>query len=184
MKLSLILSLCFLSLMSYAAASASTPLEGVWLRQCSKGGMQVQIFEGNSSRTTELFFEDSNCYDPLMAFLNDGQIKIQNQQIDFQFEKVSVVLYSDKIIEDFNRRSVCGKNDWGKNDVTPVTGQICAFFQESKLVQVPKAGEMRFGIWKKELNKLYFGMLTQAENGTTPEKRPTSLDPRAYFKQR
>jgi hypothetical protein len=184
-----ILSVIFSSLMSYSHAFppqtfTKSPLEGVWLRPCLQGALQVQIFEKDLNHTDEIFFEDNGCTVPLLSFLNNGKFKIDNEKIDYQFQKVSLALYSEKLVQDFNSRKVCGKNDWKENSPTEITGLRCALFQETKLIQVPRSGEMRFGIWKQEVMKLFFGQLTQEQNGKTPESRPGSWDPRPYFKQR
>ena len=155
----------------------------MWLRACSQGGMQIQIFEDNSSSANEIFFQDAKCRTPLLAFLNDGEFKVQDLNIDFEFRKVSMVLYSNELVADFNRRSVCGKNDWKNNSPKEITGFRCALFQEDKLVQVPQKGDMRFGIWQVKETKLFFGILTPEKNCSSPEKRPVDMDPRPYIKQ-
>ena len=141
----------------------------------------MQIFEDNSSSANEIFFQDATCRTPLLAFLNDGEFKVQDLNIDFEFQKVSMVLYSDKVVADFNQRAVCGKTDWKNNSPAEITGLRCALFQENKLVQVPQKGDMRFGIWQVKETKLFFGILTQEKNGSTPE--PIDMDPRPYIKQ-
>lgn len=178
-----ILSLLLSGLLSYSQTSATTPLEGIWVRPCYQGGMQIQMIEDNSDTANEIFYEDAQCRTPLLAFVNDGTFEIHDKQINFEFQKVSLVLHSDKVVADFNQRSVCGKTDWKKNSPAEITGLQCALFQEHKLVQVPRAGEMRFGIWQVKETKLFFGLLTRELNGSTPEKRPVDLDQRPYFKQ-
>lgn len=176
-----VFSLLFSGLTSYA----QTPLEGIWLRPClNKGAAHIQIFTGLKNRADDLFYEDLNCTVPAMTFINIGHFKIQDQQIDYEFESVSIVLYTDRLVKSYNDRAVCGKSDWEKNSITVITGLRCALFQENYFVQVPKAGDKRFGIWKIEEDSLFFGALSQQENGSTPEKRPTAFDLRPYFKQR
>ena len=168
----------------HSAALTSTPIEGLWLRSCHSGSIQVQDFSGNKSASNEIFFQEADCHSPMLAFLNDGAFKVEGQNIDFQFDTVSMVLYTDSLVSDYNSRAVCGKTDWRKNAVKEITGLKCALFQPSKLIQTPLKGEMRFGIWKRDLSKLYFGQLSREQNGTTPEQRPTNWDPLPYFKQR
>ncbi len=171
-------------LKSHSMPSQPFPIEGLWLRPCSDGGAQVQKFEGSTSTTTEIFYKDLECSIPLMSFVNTGYIKIQSQQIDFSFENVLIILYSDQLVENFNRRSVCGKSNWQRATTTIITGLRCALFQQTKLVSIPRSGDMRFGIWKLEDQKLYFGKLSNEENGLSIDKRPTIWDLRPYFKQR
>jgi hypothetical protein len=163
--------------------AANPQLEGIWLRPCRSGSIQVQEFSDNQSYVTELFFVDANCKTPMMAFMDDGTFNTDQQNIDFQFQKVSVSLYTDELVADYNLRAVCGIKTWQKNSPQEITGLQCAIFQASKLVQIPRVGDMRYGIWKVDLDKLYFGQLSKINNGQTPETRPTIWDPNSYVKQ-
>jgi hypothetical protein len=163
-------------------AKAST-LDGFWFRACQNGVVQTQEFSGAQNFADELFFEDANCTRPLMTFTNSGFSRYQGQNIDFQFESVSLLVASDRMVMDYNNRKVCGKNDWQKNSRVVITGLQCALFQNNRLVQIPRKGDMRYGIWKVESTRLFFGRLSQQEDGTVPSKRPTQWDTRAYIKQ-
>ncbi len=163
-------------------AQASQTLEGVWLRPCHTQSLQVQEFSGELSSLTELFFEDASCSSPFLAFFNDGTVQTNQNEMNFKFQKVFIKLYADNLVQDFNQRAVCGIKDWKKSSLQEITGLSCALFQNRKSIQVPRAGDMRYGIWKIENSLLYFGQLTPEKNGLTPEKRPNTWDPRSYKK--
>lgn len=165
-------------------AQQPATLNGVWLRPCEAGNIQVQTFQGPINSTQDIFFTDRNCQSPMMAFLNGGDVKIRSGEIDYYFKQVSVVLYSQTMVSDYNQRAVCGITYWRLNSPRDVTGLQCAFFQPHKKVQVPRAGDARFGIWKIENGQLNFGLLDRESPGTSPDKRPVLWDLRTYFKQR
>jgi hypothetical protein len=162
--------------------AALLTLNGVWVRPCSQGNIQVQFFEAQNNYNDDIFFKDQNCKTPLMSFSNDGRYQVRPGQMDFQFESVSITLYTNELASDFRARQVCGFSDWSVNKPRAITGLKCAFFS-NKAVQVPRKGDGRFGIWKIENQRLYFGKLTPSHPATSPETRPIEWDPRAYFKQ-
>lgn len=171
----------FISLFSNWAKA--TTLDGFWFRPCQNGGFQTQEFSGPRNFADDLFFEDGNCTRPMMTFTNSGTSRYQGQNIDFQFESVSLTLFSDRIIADFNSRRVCGKADWQKNLRVTITGLRCALFQNNQVIQIPRKGDTRYGIWKIEGSRLFFGRLSEQEDGSSPSKRPTQWDSRAYLAQ-
>lgn len=157
-------------------------LNGVWVRPCNQGQMQIQFFEAEKNYSDDLFFQDQACQKPLMSFSYDGLYQLRTGEMDYQFSRVSITVYSNELLQNFKTRKVCGFTNWSLNSPREITGLRCAFFSEKEM-QVPNNGEGRFGIWKVENRKLYFGKLTPSHPATSPETRPIEWDPRPYFKQ-
>lgn len=162
--------------------TALLTLNGLWVRPCQQNNIQVQFFEAQSNYSDDIFFQDQNCKTPLMSFSNEGLYQSRPNQVDFQFQTVAITLYLKSMVDDYNSRRVCGFNDWAINKPRTVTGLKCSLFS-SREVQIPKKGDMRYGIWKIENEKLFFGKLTPSHPATSPETRPVEWDSRAYFKQ-
>lgn len=164
-------------------SSAQAQLNGVWVRPCANGNIQVQNFEGPKNYTDDILFQDIKCSKPLLSFGYDGTSIFRSNEMDYTFSKVSLTLYEKSLVEDYNQRSVCGFSNWSTNSPKVITGLQCALFQQGRQTQVPKLGDRRYGIWKLESGKLYFGKLTPTHPANTPETRPIEWDSRAYFKQ-
>ncbi|MFN8846786.1 MAG: hypothetical protein ACK5W9_08045 [Bdellovibrionales bacterium] len=162
--------------------AALISLNGVWVRPCQQNNIQIQFFETQKNYTDEIFFEDQNCQKPLMSFSNEGVYTLKPNHIDYQFESVAITIYSKPMLDDFNKRRVCGFTNWQMNSPKMVTGLKCGLFT-SREIQIPKKGEPRFGIWQLREGKLYFGKLTPSHPALTPETRPIEWDERPYFKQ-
>lgn len=173
----------FLILMAGALSYAQSPLEGNWVRPCQSGLTQIQSFKGSKSTAIDHYYKDTSCRLPMMSFVNYGAYSLGSETIDFIFENVAVVLYSENMVADYNRRAICGITTWKVGYAKLVTGRRCAFFQPTKQVLVPKRGDGRYGIWNKETDRLYFGVLDLEYPGTSPDKRPINWDLRPYFKQ-
>lgn len=162
---------------------AHAQLNGAWVRPCSNGNIQVQNFNRLQNYTDDLLFQDIKCSKPLLSFRYFGTTILRANEMDYEFLKVSLTLYQQSLAESYNQRSVCGFRNWATNDPKVITGLRCTLFQEEHQTQVPKRGDRRFGIWKLESGKLYFGKLTPTHPANSPETRPIEWDSRAYFKQ-
>ncbi|MFN8790141.1 MAG: hypothetical protein ACK5Y2_01645 [Bdellovibrionales bacterium] len=161
----------------------SPSLEGLWERPCDRGTRQFQSFSGPHSHSQDILYRDPSCSIPVLRFENLGRYETRPGEIDFTFSRVLVTVESSEMLHDFRVRRVCGASDWTLGLKKDVTGLRCAFFQRDRLIQVPRAGEGRYGIWKIEGAQLYFGRLDRATPGTSPALRPREWDLRPYFKQ-
>jgi len=163
---------------------AFTPsIEGPWVRPCDRGTQQLQSFRGPYSHSQDILYQDVACSRILLRFENLGRYETRPGEIDFIFDRVLVTVESSEMLHDFQVRRVCGASDWTLGRKKDVTGLRCAFFQRDRLIQVPRAGEGRYGIWKIEGDRLFFGRLDRTTPGTSPALRPQEWDLRPYFKQ-
>lgn len=156
-------------------------LQGVWQQACANRAVRTEDFEGSKVTLTESFYGDDNCQTNLMDFMNDGTFELPAPgQMDFTFTFVRVKLGHEVMVADFNRRAVCGFQDWKLNEEKDISGLLCEMFVVGSPQKTPTAGDMRFGIYRIDHDHLYFGQLTRDENASTPLRRPTNYDPRFY----
>lgn len=160
------------------AALASTP-EGTWLTSCQDGLSKTQIIsQNNHSHTIEKFHQDRFCRQPSFVFITSGGLNFPAEinQIDFTYTQIQLVVHRKEVVQDFNKRSVCGLTNWKVSEPQTITGLKCALFNIHKPTSIPQSGDTKFGIYKIENDKLYFGKLSKENDGSTPEKRPQEYD--------
>ena len=161
---------------------AQSPLDGLWKQDCRSNTIRTESFAGPSVTLEENYFTDAACTKPIMQFKNTGTYIVINEQMDFRFVSVSTTLQMDAMVDDFNRRQVCGFTDWKINEEKELAGLICRFFNEATNTQVPKTDDMRYGIYKIKADYLFLGQLTPTKNALTPEARPTEWNLQFYIK--
>jgi hypothetical protein len=168
---------------SFMAVGLPQEIEGRWVQPCQNKVIREEVLRDNTATLIENYYQDTACAVPLLTFTNEGGLQAQNGKMDFSFTRVTIALHSQVFVEDFNDRAVCGYQNWIAGLERDITGMTCALFSPSNPAPSPKAGDMRYGIYKVEDNKLYFGQLTLQHNALTPEKRPITFDPRFYLRQ-
>lgn len=173
----LILALFLMNSLAYA----NEALQGEWTQTCQLGYSKTQIFQDDSSATTEFFYQDKNCKHESFRFQTNGSVKFSAENttwIHFTYESVQLTLFSLDAIEDFNNRQVCGFSDWQQGVTKQITGLTCALFTVNQNSKIPHSGDSKFGIYKIEDDKLFYGKMTKEKDGSSIEKRPTefSLD--------
>ena len=168
---------------SLLAVSLPQELEGRWVQPCQNKAVREEVLANNSATLTENYYSDANCSDRLLTFRNEGGLVAQDGKMDFSFTRVTIALHSSALVEDFNDRAVCGYQNWIAGLERDITGMSCALFNPNKPGRSPQVGDMRYGIYKVEDDKLYFGQLTLQHNALTRENRPVAFDPRFYLRQ-
>lgn len=168
---------------SFMAVTLPQEIEGRWVQPCQNKAVREEVLQNNTATLTESYYLDTTCAQPLLTFRNEGGLQAQDGKMDFSFTRVTIALHSQAFVEDFNDRAVCGYQNWIAGLERDITGLTCALFNPNKPAQSPKVGDMRYGIYKVEENKLYFGQLTLQHDALSPEKRPITFDPRFYTKQ-
>ena len=176
------LNILFLSQFLWAQPSLPS-LEGHWIQPCQTQATREEAFHGQDVTLSENYFYKPDCSQPLMTIGNLGTFTIDGQNMDFTYQKVTITLKDDLMIQDFNSRTVCGFYDWKLNEERDVTGLRCAIITGGKALQMATPGNKRFGIYKIEGDLLYFGRLEPDHDALSPEKRPITFDPRYYIKQ-
>jgi len=188
MKRILIVALFFSSFSAYATAPS---LEGHWQQYCNASSKKEEFFTGNKVSMHENYFADQNCEKLEAVIENSGSFEIDDEflvpdqsirNIDFTYEVVRITLHSDRFVLFYSEREMCGIKDWKKGETRDITGLRCEFFQVGRPVQVPMQGDMRYGIYKIEGTRLYFGRLMPGYDGSSPMRRPYLLDPRYFVK--
>lgn len=164
-----------------APAADQQNLQGEWYQPCRNQVLRMEDFKGNEVTLTENFFGDTTCKTPLLVFLNEGTYTLpQAGWMNFRFTAVLIRLTDARLVADFNQRKMCGITDWQLNKERTISGQLCEIFYAGQ--RAPAAGDMRYGIYRLDNDRLTFGKLSRANNATTPEKRPTDWETQPYLK--
>lgn len=174
-----------LSMFFAVSARASLPEEllGTWVQPCRQKAVRTEAFTETTASLSEVYYADTQCAQELLTFKNEGDVTAGNGQMDFRFTKVSVTLLHTAFVDDYNSRSVCGFEDWQVGVEKDITGLSCALFT-AKPMRTPREGDMRYGIYMIQDNRLYLGKLTYLRNALTPENRPNEFDVRYYIRQK
>lgn len=187
MKKHIFLMIALLSLRHPVLAQSSTVsgdrelLQGVWRQDCTNRASRAENFQADKVVLTESFFNDDKCASDFLHFINEGTFMLPaSGQMDFQFTSVRLKITDESLVKNLNSRSVCGFQDWKLNEEKEISGRLCEIFIIGSPQKIPTVGDMRYGIYRLDNDRLYFGKLTRDENAMTPEKRPTNYDPRFY----
>lgn len=164
-----------------AISTDPNPLIGRWFQPCSKGAVKSEYFRRFEVALTEMYFLDKNCRQPSLILINEGSYWLPvGNHIDFQFASIRARLMSAIAINDFNRRKVCGFDDWQLGSEKEISGRSCEIFYVGIPQRLPTVGEMRYGIYQLREDRLSFGKLSRDKDATTPDKRPTEFNSRFY----
>jgi hypothetical protein len=162
-------------------AFGSSFLDGTWMRSCQGGKITYEIFRKDEAILREDFYADTDCQTASIRFESTGKFFLSANPIfmDFYFQKVEITPLSKQVAEDFSNRQVCGLSSWSEKLPIKVTGLNCQLFG-AKPIAIPQLGEARFGIYKIEDSRLYFGQNDPFYHGRTVERRPITWDHRFY----
>ncbi len=151
---------------------------GFWSTDCLKGLKKEQTYFAKRVLTEEHFFQDGLCSQKAYLFSTDGRVEFPSEDqtyIDFVYVSIFLTVFKEETVNNFNRREVCGKKNWMTGMPQNITGLKCAIFSD-KPAQIPAAGNLRYGIFSVEGDKLYYGKLNQSQDGSSPETRPKNLN--------
>ena len=98
--------------------------------------------------------------------------------IDFTQVKVEITPLQADITSSFISNSYCSKTDWVVNTAFDTTGTACSALNVSALT----ANTILYDLIQLSSSTLNFGALTTALDGSTAEKRPTSMATTAFTK--
>lgn len=163
-------------------AAGSNDLTGQWSSGCDRGLRKEQVIDQQqqSVTTTEYFYQDKTCTQESFRFKTTGTLYFDAAEpywIDFSYTQVELTVFVPQVVADFNTRAVCGFQDWQAAAPKRITGLRCALFNVNKPTQIPVLGDLKFGIYKIEDGRLYYGQLTQEKNGSSKERRPDMFAP-------
>ena len=162
--------------------AAASPLEGKWRTDCFSGFQKTEIFRGSTVSLVEENFSQKNCEKLGLRISSVGQFILDEAAgfIDFQFERVLLSVHNETYKNFYEQKSMCGIREWPLGLEQDITGLACDFFGQGKPVQVPIAGEARYGIYSLKGKQLFFGKLSPERDGRSPDRRPAVLDPRFF----
>ncbi len=151
---------------------------GLWSTDCLNGLKKRQTYEKGFVSTDEIFHQDRNCEDLSFTFTTTGTVSYivdEPLSLNFVYDRLFLTLSKETLIEDFNARSVCGINRW-TSEPMEITGLKCALFSFSSETQIPRSGDVRYGIFSVENDRLYYGQLSKNFDSSTPARRPQELN--------
>jgi hypothetical protein len=172
-------------------------LDGKWAQPCQLGGERSETFNGDTVALTESSSQNADCSDPDTSLVSAGTYRLGHEffpgdeiferpTMDFSFSTVTLTLYHDDQAGLYNQDKVCGFDDWKAGEGKDITGLQCDLWMTGKPTQIPRAGLMRYGIYrvdsKASPQALYFGQLSLDRQGATPDLRPLTFDPQPYLK--
>lgn len=176
MKTLLTLASAVFLISSHSQASVAP---GLWSTGCVRGLKKEQNYHTRLVVTDEHFYQDANCADESFLFSTRGRVEYPSENatyVDFVYIDIRLSVFKKLVIDDFNSRKVCGESNWELSVPKSITGKSCALFNMQKESKIPSAGDIRYGIYGLENNKLYYGKLTQGQDSSSPQKRPTELN--------
>lgn len=176
---SLLVASC--ALMDHASARASS-LEGEWRRPCENGVLRSELFAGAQVRFSERFHGDRACAHAMFELLMDGSFATRSGEMDFLSTHSWARPLDQGLARRWSEQAVCGRSDWAAGVALEVTALSCDFFLLGTPMRVPPQGLARYGIWKIEDDRLYFGLVTRELDASSPERRPREWDPRFYLR--
>lgn len=179
--------LIFVICLAYSNYALSQIASGIWQTKCLAGIEKKQIYSPNNSVITdEYFYADRNCKQEVMRFTTAGSVEYptplnsqndsSNREINFSYKEIYLSLHTQSTIDNFNSRQVCGFSDWQLSVAKNITGLKCALFNANLKTQIPFEGDIRYGIYLQNENKLYYGQLTSEKNSSSPDRRPDQLN--------
>lgn len=163
-------------------------LIGVWIQPCDQSLVKEEHFSAEKVALVETNFFDADCTKPMLESRSEGDYSIgedlplapRGRAMDFQFTKVEIRGRSAEIVQWLQQQKFCGIADWQLDQFVEVSGKICEF--PLGKIQIPAVGDRRFGIFRLEENRLFFGKLTPIRDGKSRESRPTEWDPRPFHR--
>lgn len=177
-------------LLAALATGSGLPAElrGLWLQDCRGGHQRRQLFTRELSVYSEMSFADAACSEPLLELVSEGDPLVGGLaegssgalEIDLSIERITAVPHAESVAAAFRARAVCGISTWEVGREQEVTGLPCDFSSLGHPLRMPGRAERRFGLVRREDDRLYFGRLSPARDGTGPGRRPLELDPAPY----
>jgi hypothetical protein len=157
-------------------------LQGTWQKPCSQQMIRKEIFQSTTASLVETNFSDSSCQLPQLETISEGSFSIgkkvlltpSGEEMDFYFSRVQMRALSNEVLHWMRENSFCEISNWQLGIFQEITGKTCKF--PAGKISVPKAGEQRFGIFRIEEDRLFFGDLNLEKNGKSPENRPNQWD--------
>jgi|GEM_PF-6790014 len=178
----------FFHLLISALAFAGSEFDGNWKQPCVRGYQKEELFLAHSATYTEHNFRDVSCLTPSVDLISRGSLiagapllePLGASELDFIFSSVSLAPRDAAAAEFYESVSLCGLSGWRLNEEKEITGLACDLFGTGLKLQVPSAGDRKYGIVKREGESLYLGRLSPERDGNTALRRPRDLDPVAY----
>lgn len=170
----------YILILSHILWAQEPLLEGLWSQDCLRQASRHEYFQDTQVTLTERYFRDTHCTKEALTFESLGEFNAQDGKIDFAFHKISIAVQDLHSMLDFNSRKVCGIDTWDRGVAQEVTGLYCEIYGTGLGIQVPPAGQKRYGIYKIEGDLLFFGKLSPEKDASSPEKRPIEFDGRFF----
>jgi hypothetical protein len=182
---------------SFPPVSQPRPVPGRYIQACAQRFQREHIFSGGpfaspetegSVTSFETNFSDKFCREPDLRMVIEGTYSVRPlagaaySGLDFTFSSLRLIPLQDWVVAAYNERKLCGKQDWALGTPNEITGLHCDFFGSGSSVAVPSRGHQRFGIFRQEGSRLWMGQMTPAQDSSSRERRPTTLQKEAFHK--
>lgn len=144
-------------------------------------------FQGTNWTQKHTAFEDEACQTPYLIYSTTYQAPANIQAskvtasgpVDLKVTEVSYTLLTDEVARALNMSGWCGFSDWKANVPKVVTGLQCDDYA------VPALNSTLYTTYDISIGshgpQLHMGDRTDAQNGSSPDKRATTLEALTYY---
>ena len=160
--------------------------DGSWAQDCQVVDGDVLQIKINVSGSEWIWqgvgFEEANCQKPYLQYeeaYSAKQTKAVNEsdfEIDLMTKEISYTPLSAEVADALNQATLCGLHAWKLNQKTIVTGLNC----DDR--QIRKVGDMYFQKAKLQSDVLSWGLVSDANDGSSAAKRPQIFEPLNFKK--
>jgi hypothetical protein len=161
---------------------SSVDLTGTYISECITETKVIRAFSGNELTWTMSTYKDSKCVDLSMVWESKYTFTIGDQlsnlantyKIDYTQTSSTLEIKDQSVLDDANSKKEFGYSDWALNTKKDIAGMSASSGDKEDA-----NGTKSYWIFKLDGGKLFSGDLATGD-GTTPEKRPTSINTATY----
>lgn len=157
-------------------------LSGTYKTECISGTKSTRIFSGNTATLSVFFYSDKSCLSQFMNLESMFTFTIGDQlagltntyKIDFTQTLLTIEIKNQPDVDDANKKQLYGYSDWAVDIKKDVAGRVSSSGEKEDA-----NGTVSYKIFKLDGGK-YYSSDNATGDGSTPEKRPTSINTTTY----
>jgi hypothetical protein len=155
-----------------SGTAGATDLQRSWESDCLSSLTKTTATFAPTTLTTRVdSFAATGCTNLSFSRAITYNYKTTGASLDLSVVSYTLTPTSASWVSQFNTNSECGYTDWTLNQPKEIAGRTCNYFGGV----TPAAGSPLYTIYSIQSSVLYLGKLTSSLDGSTPEKRPTTL---------